>query len=207
MPTHVSHLWSVTGFKQHGKDTFSKCLASSDKRYEVMHFADRLKEVIMNVIGLSWEHTHGAAKEVPFETPLEIDAFVPALQDALQLDVLPRGMTAVDARQVMQFIGTEYVRSVRDTYWTDYLRDKIIAKGSHAIVSDTRFPNEVAILRDLGARSLRVVLIGATGNSNHASERDIPNLDVDAEFHFKWGQMSTIAAVAAGLATLPTLDA
>jgi len=80
-------------------------------------------------------------------------------------------------RKLLQFVGTELIRShIDDNAWTKSLIKRYPKKG-HIVVTDVRFPNEVSGIRDLSGCPvffIKVTRPGYVGTNvgikNHASE-------------------------------------
>ena len=72
-------------------------------------------------------------------------------------------------RTLLQWWGTEYRRSIDDAYWVRQLAQQIeLEKPQIALISDMRFPNEMAFVRQYG-ETVRVDRAGLPP-STHASE-------------------------------------
>lgn len=87
--------------------------------------------------------------------------------------------TSAGMRRLLQYWGTELRRAQDPAYWLKALAAKVLATRPY-VVSDVRFPNEVALIRALGGA---VWLIdgrtsGEVGIAEHASERlELPTPD------------------------------
>lgn len=74
-------------------------------------------------------------------------------------------------RALLQEWGTEYRRAQSQSYWVDKMREKL-AGVECAAISDVRFADEAALVRELGGRVWRIERPG-TGDgerSGHVSE-------------------------------------
>lgn len=162
-------LIGLVGRRGTGKDTVADYLA---ERYSFHNrkFAGPLKEALASLFGLSHEHLEGALKEVPHP----------------KWGVSPRAM--------MQFFGTEVMQT--------HMQRLIPHMGNHhavhrlfmdldaatheenVVVSDVRFPHEVAALRARGALIVRVARDLPSreecGVDNHVSETGVDDLQTDA---------------------------
>ena len=95
----------------------------------------------------------------------------------------------ITPRQFLQMCGTEMFRKVwRDDVWVKVAEKQInrIAgslKTDYCIifVTDVRFPNEAQMIKDQGGYVIRINRPGVQ-MMNHASENQIKDLKVDAEF-------------------------
>lgn len=170
----------VSGYKGSGKNYFADFM-NSHNDYKIVHFADRLKEVCAKVFNHDIsEYYSGTAKERPYidgdaVACIEIDDYLEDLKKITGLsNMTPHNKTAYSHRQLLQYIGTEYIRDANPNYWVEYLVSKIKNEPGKYLIPDTRFPNEVQVLKELGGI---VVMIhrpdAVTGGDGHASE----NLD------------------------------
>lgn len=92
-------------------------------------------------------------------------------------------------RSLLQYVGTDVVRSVYPNYWVDFIVDMIRLFGEnwdYVIIPDTRFPNEIEYLRDCvgDVVHLRVFRSGFESNlteeqKNHPSETALDGYEPD----------------------------
>jgi hypothetical protein len=156
----------LTGRKGSGKDTAASVLVR-DYGFGLVKFADPLKNM------LSALFAYQGASEDEIYRMLEGDL------KEVGVDYL-QGKTP---REAMQTIGTEWGRNlIGENIWTDAAKRRI-ALCHDAIVTDLRFPNELRILRELGAITVRIVRPSLYANSfsAHPSEQFIDEMEVDAE--------------------------
>ena len=99
----------------------------------------------------------------------------------------PDPFWGISPRQFLQMCGTEMFRNVwRDDVWVEILRKKI--REAHPkscgviFITDVRFPNEAKMIKDEGGYIIRIKRAGHDEVMNHASENQIKDLPVDAEF-------------------------
>lgn len=145
----------LSGRKGAGKDTVFRLLQQTrpDLRVVRVAFADALKEEVAGVLGIP---------------VAEIEADKPRF------------------RLMLQWWGTEWRRAQCVTYWIDRAREKIKAIASAAepvdivVVTDVRFPNEAALIRELGGRVVRIVNPTAEQSSDpHPSEVEMDHYPFD----------------------------
>ncbi len=196
----MQEIFGITGEKGHGKDTLAKLVVACNASFRVTHFAKRLKEIAGEIWGLTQDQMHNEkVKELPLEKPVFMDDMVWKISEATGLDIKPRGLTASTPREVMQFLGTEYVRYVQDNYWIEQLR-KDVGSGGNVLVADTRFPNEGNAIREMGGKVIRVVRIGASsGKDAHASEVQQSLIIPDITVHTREGDLSNSNALAGAI--------
>lgn len=178
-------LYGISGNKGHGKDTFARFVREAKEGFLITHFATDLKLTAGRIFGLTEGQMHDPSlKEVPFDTPVPMDDQLDAMRRETGLDIQPQGKVAVSPRELMQFWGTEYVRTVQDDYWTQQVLTRV--KGSdRSLVPDTRYPNEAMALRSVGGKIIKVVRIDApkpkdTHSSETEMEKIVPDLLVGA---------------------------
>lgn len=159
------------GYKaRSGKDTVAAILSSYGGEYDeastirVAAFADTLKAACGAIFGLDKEQLYGATKEVP-------DPFW--------------GDTP---RRILQLVGTECLRrGYRDDVWITALQRRIrcgdLAGAKHVVVTDCRFPNELAAIKEWGGVTVRIdrpMGPGATGGvTGHSSETALDGAEWD----------------------------
>ncbi|AZB50559.1 hypothetical protein [Synechococcus phage S-H1] len=80
----------------------------------------------------------------------------------------------VSARHMMQTLGTEWGRAcIHPDFWVMIARAEtqcIIANGGSVVIDDVRFPNEAAMIHDLGGELWRIDRPGITYDGGHSSE-------------------------------------
>jgi hypothetical protein len=75
------------------------------------------------------------------------------------------------ARQLLQRMGTEAGRDIHgQDCWVNIARRKILATTSDVVVTDIRFANEAAMIRELGGALIRVERPGVGPVNEHVSE-------------------------------------
>lgn len=167
----------ICGKRQHGKDLFASMLVAAQPSFRQLAFARRLKDICKAVYGLSEAQvTDPIGKEMPLPAPIELDAMLDALRTAAALpDIASHGLIANTPRQVLQFVGTDYVREADPGYWLRAVSAQFSGDGDF-VVTDVRFENEAAMIRANGGKVLRLLRLSkelSATNSNgpeHASE-------------------------------------
>jgi len=151
-------------------------LAGTVKQYK---FAEPLKQFCRTAFGWTEDHTDGDLKEI-------------------------KNDNGITPRQAMQWLGTEWGRKVDPDVWTNCLRRHVERdmsetvmvqppsgrfnsshtpyKVDHAIITDVRFPNEVATIHAMGGIVVRLIGgFSSTVFANHASEATDISALVDYE--------------------------
>ena len=149
---------AFAGRKQSGKSTlctqvvnFIYDLEQLEDTAAIYNFADPLKNVCMDILGLSFEQCHG--------TDNQKNELVNCYKDGNQMT----------ARQVLQTVGTEFFRSIQNNVWADATIRRIQQDNPLvALIGDCRFPNEVEAIKKAGGTVIK--LTRNLYNSDHASE-------------------------------------
>ena len=130
--------------------------------HERVSFADPLKRVVWHLlIDLGLERFRYFYKDK--------EAIIPKI--------------GVSARHMMQTLGTEWGRAcIHPDFWVMIARaqtQRIIADGGSVVIDDVRFPNEAAMIRDLGGELWRIDRPGITYDSGHSSEGGLEYITPD----------------------------
>jgi len=149
---------AFAGRKQSGKSTlctqvvnFIYDLEQLEDTAAIYNFADPLKNVCMDILGLSFEQCHG--------TDNQKNELVNCYKDGNQMT----------ARQVLQTVGTEFFRSIQNNVWADATIRRIQQDNPLvALIGDCRFPNEVEAIKKAGGTVIK--LTRNLYNSDHSSE-------------------------------------
>lgn len=167
---------AFAGKKQSGKTTSSQFLVkhydgiiSSFPGIKIYNFADALKkDICINILGLTYDQCYGDDDAKNSLTNI-------SWSDAPGYDISWTKMSDYDpsgymtARQVMQFIGTDVFRKMKNDVWAMATINKIqIEQPKLAIIADCRFPNEVKSIKDAGG--IVIKLTRNLYNSTHSSE-------------------------------------
>lgn len=175
-PLRSSSCVLLTGRAGSGKSTVASRLVATYGFREVA-LAGPLKEFVFNLCNeffkfVTLDHFHDPhLKNEP-------------LDDALTFAGGPS-----TPRRILQLVGTEVFRElVGEHVWVMVAVERVL-RMSRVVISDVRFENEAKDLRHmLACRGYHVKLIRIvrpsllrSGVHEHASERDIDSLDVDAE--------------------------
>lgn len=205
MQLNEKKIFGVTGKAGHGKDTLCKLIQEIDTSFTVLHFADELKSIAMDVFGLSeYDVYNPEGKEKPLPEPIDIDRHLLLLQNRTGLTLRTANKFASTPRQLLQYLGTDYVRKASPTYWLDIIMKKANALGGKVLIPDTRFLNEAETIRKLGGQVIRVTRSdGLLGSSPaHASEVEQESIKADLTVLNTYGDMNTLKFFAQAIAKL-----
>lgn len=173
-----------------------KCNEEFKKEYlddfiRIYSFADILKKsVCIDILGLSYEQCFGTDEEKNTLTHLKWENMPgvytndemyqlsleanPELEDVL-IYHKPGFMTA---REVMQFIGTEIFRKMYGNVWVDAtIRAIEKDRPVMAVITDTRFINEVEGVQKYGGKVVRLTRDIYKGQDQHQSETALDNFN------------------------------
>ena len=198
----MSQIVGILGEKRHGKDTFARFVVDHNPEFRVTHFAKELKRMCGELWGLTHDQMNGDSKETPFPTPVEMDLQLEAMRKITGLPgIRPAGMIARVPREVLQFFGTEYVRSTQDDYWVEQVRREA-RQGGMLLVPDTRYKNEADAVRDLGGWLIKIVRTDLPSSGDrHSSEQEQAALTPDITVYTRTGDLAPSLAVARAVAS------
>jgi len=148
---------AFAGRKQSGKTTCAEFIQSIYSQYftvtsKIYNFADPLKQnICIDILGLTYDQCYG-----PDDKKNEL---VDCYWNNSQLS----------AREVMQIVGTDVFRNMKQNVWSDAIIRRINKeKPDIGIIADCRFPNEVDAVKNAGGITIK--LTRNPHNSDHASE-------------------------------------
>ena len=159
-------------------------------------FADAVKNICINVLGLKDEQCYGTDEQKNTPTNIrwkDVPGF-PANKPLEKLQKLGFNLgedwtpeALMTARHVMQYVGTDIFRKMYPDVWVDTTMRNIQNEGSElAIITDCRFPNEVQGIQKAGGVVLRLKRAPFAGKDEHASETQL-----DPEV-FDWSRFNDV---------------
>jgi hypothetical protein len=118
----------------------NKLYSLLDRHVKIYSFADPLKlDICMNILGLTYEQCYGS----------DIDKNT--LTDISWNDKL------LTAREVMEVVGTDIFRKLKNDVWVSSTINRIAKDNSSlAIIPDCRFPNEIESIKASGGKVIRL---------------------------------------------------
>jgi hypothetical protein len=169
----MTRIIAFAGRKQSGKTTCAKFLEhifNTIGTSQIYNFADPLKQdICINIFGLTYDQCYGDDTKKNEYTDIRWED-VPGYAENWQ-----EYQGYMTAREVMQVIGTDIFRKMKNDVWASATIKKIVKDNPNfAIIADCRFPNEVDCVKKAGG--LVIKLNRNPYNSCHASEIA---LDVD----------------------------
>lgn len=155
----------LTGFARSGKDTAARGLIEQ-RGFTRLAFADLLKKVAYDIDPYV-ETTPGR-----FERLSEV-------VDRLGVE---KAKSFPDVRRLYQRLGTEGGRDNLGTnVWVDPVMRSALRVNGGVVITDVRFPNEVAAVKAAGGLVVRVVRPDVSAVNDHASDAGVAALSVDLE--------------------------
>ena len=132
-------------------------------------FADMLKtNVCIEVLGLSYNQCYGTDEDKNSQTHISWNNILGS-----------ENKGEMTAREVMQFVGTDFFRGLYPNVWADATIRRVTTEGSaFAVITDCRFPNEVEAVQKAGGKVIRLTRNGS-GTDNHASESALDKENFD----------------------------
>lgn len=147
----MGNIVAFTGLKGTGKDTAASLLIE-EQGFVKIAFADCLRVVAAEVFGLTMEEM--TDRDLKEKT----------------LDRYPH----MSPRQILQKIGTECFRDNFPGVWINAWKVKWEAMGEpDVVVTDMRFPDELALMVELGAMVVKIDRAGFENDDPHPSEKFI----------------------------------
>lgn len=167
-------LIALMGPMHAGKDTVGKVLVEQHGfvRYA---FADAVKEAALALNPIVSIHMD------ELDSPPGRQLRILRLSDFVEAEGMEHAKAHPEVRRLLQRMGTEVGRDVIDPdVWVDIV-DRRSRREERVVITDCRFPNEVAWTRRKGGHVVRIHRDG-TGGGTHASEALLETIEPD--FHF-----------------------
>ncbi len=163
----------------------------SDSGVKIYSFADPLKEFCMDVFGLTNEQCYGNEEQknsltqlrwedMPTDNYYEDKPVIRYGANSVVYSDPPRQKKGLmTARQLLQYFGTDIVRTIFGNAWVNATINKINReKPKLAIISDARFKNEIEGINDIGGKTIRL-LRDVCEKDSHESEGALDNFPLD----------------------------
>ncbi len=167
----MSIIISLSGRKGCGKGVLAD--EAIKRGFVKISFADRLRELVSSLFGWPVSELRLQEKKAELlEQPIIWNAGYAARLKALisaECDLVSDNVEIPTRRYALQFVGTDVLR----TYDQDFHVKSLLASlesGVNYVLDDVRFPNELTVIRDLGAESVFIIRPKHFDYSNHLSE-------------------------------------
>jgi hypothetical protein len=171
---------TVSGFIGSGKDTVSQYLQETYGFHQVS-FAGTLKDAVSAVFGWDREMLEGRTMESRAWRE-QVDTWW-----AQRLDI-----PHLTPRWILQYWGTEVCRrGFHDDIWIASLENRLRNSNKNIVISDARFPNELATVKRLNGSSIHVKrgaspswyeLAIKANNGDHFAQAEIEGLVHSSEW-------------------------
>lgn len=139
------------------------------KSVKLYSFADPLKQFCIDTLGLTFEQCYGTDTEKN-----ELTHCTKMIDDSCFFQHTEKAT----AREVMQIFGTEFVRSLWKDAWAFSTYKKIQDEGYNlAIITDARFPNEILMGKEQGAKLIKLLRNPYGDSDQHVSETALDDFD------------------------------
>ena len=134
----------ICGFQGAGKDTIADYLVNIHE-FKRESFANTLKDAVAYIFGWDRDLLEGRTRQSRAWREQRDEWW----SDRLKMDITPRW--------VLQYWGTEVARrGFHDDIWIASLENKLRKITDDVVISDCRFPNEIAAIKSAGGRVIRV---------------------------------------------------
>lgn len=185
----MTQIIAFSGRKQSGKSTSSdyihNIMSGKGISSKIYSFADPLKQdICMNMLGLTYAQCYGTDEDKNTLTSIKWSD-IPGYEETWISRKDYDNSGYMTARQVMEVVGTNIFRKIKNSVWVDATINKINnEKPDIAIITDCRFPNEVnSILNNDGiVIRLTLDLFRSQSDSEKALDSD----------YYDWSNFSCI---------------
>ena len=145
--------------------------------YERIYFALPLKQLCADLLDVSIDELNRAKSE-KYEIGVTIGEDMCQIiseETEIPLDIVMEkcnGVIIKDVRHMLQFIGTDLIRKYNTDWHVNRIREMIDINKDY-VIDDVRFPNEKALVEELGGDCWFIVRTTLDNISNHESETSI----------------------------------
>ena len=145
--------------------------------YEIMSFATPLKELCADLLSVTIDELNSLknncikinilinnelCEKISKETDIPIDI----------VEDVSLGKVIVDAREMLQFIGTDLIRKYNEDWHVNKIKERL-DKDKNYVFDDVRFKNEKKMINSLGGDCWFVIRPKIDQVSNHESETSL----------------------------------
>lgn len=148
--------------------------------------ADALKQMAVDILGLSKEQAFGNDKQKNSKTKLKWENMPGVISpselkkkgltkdQAESLGMIVHAKGIMTAREVLQYVGTDMFRKMNSNVWLDSLFRRIEEEDPElALVSDVRFENEVQAIKEEGGFVIGLTRSPYGSSDSHKSESSV----------------------------------
>ena len=146
-----------------------------EKGYTRLYFALPLKQLVADLIGVGLDDINGLKNVEKDYNFGDKEYEIISVRTSIPLDNVREEMSkhkCKTVRQLLQVIGTDLIRENNKDWHVNEIR-KMVQKDRDYVFDDVRFPNELALIRELGGICWYIVRPKLDNVSNHISETSI----------------------------------
>lgn len=165
----------LAGRMRSGKTELAK--VCENYGYEKLYFALPLKRLCAELLNISIDELNrlkADREEIGVMIGEDLCRII-SEETEIPLDIVKRtcdGVVIKDVRHMLQFIGTDLIRKYNTNWHVDRIRE-MIDRNKNYVIDDVRFPNEKALIEELGGDCWFVIRTTLDNISNHESETSI----------------------------------
>ena len=165
----------IAGRCRSGKTELAKICQKNG--YEKLYFALPLKQLCADILDISIDELNRAKNEnIPIEITIGKD-ICEILSEETNIPIettteICDGKYLHTVRDMLQFIGTDYIRKYNSDWHVNRIRE-MIKDNVNYVIDDVRFPNEKRMIEELGGDCWFVTRTTLDNVSNHESETSI----------------------------------
>lgn len=135
----------LCGFISSGKDTAADYLVK-EHNFQRESFANHLKDIVAIIFGWERELLEGRTQESR------------RWREIVDVWWSERLGNPITPRSVLQYMGTDVLRNhFHNDIWIASLENKLLKADRNIVITDCRFPNEIAAIKRLGGKVYRIV--------------------------------------------------
>lgn len=149
------------------------------KGYKRLYFALPLKQLTADLIGVGLDEINGLKNVIKDYSFGDREYGLIADRTSIPFEKVKSVLSAyklTTVRQILQVIGTDLIREYNIDWHVNELR-KMVSDDGNYVFDDVRFPNELAMIREIGGICWFVVRPKLDNVSNHISETAIRQQD------------------------------
>lgn len=194
----MGQIISFAGRIKSGKSELAKIC--EEKGYKRLYFAMPLKQLCADILDTSITELN---KRKNNATPIQIIINEDICKILSQETNIPLNITKElcngkyihTVRDMLQFIGTDYIRKYNEDWHVNKIKE-MIDENTNYVIEDVRFPNEKKMIEKLGGHCWFIIRTTLDNISNHESETSITwedcynkviiNDSTLANLQFKW---------------------
>lgn len=125
---------------------------------KIYSFADPLKDICINLFGLDIHQCYGSDEDKNTPTHVSWQDVPEDIREEWGVKLNKNMNGLMSARHLMQMFGTDYCRRIDEHCWSRALYNKIQSEDHElSLVADARFPNEVTMGTEIGAKVVRLL--------------------------------------------------